>query len=62
MNKYSYKNVNLKRVIVFECLAGNILTADKMYKAKLGIDPVKQSYVAVSIEFQGRCKAMTLSR
>jgi len=36
--------------IIFECVANNILEADKMYKEVVGKDPDKQNYIGCSSE------------
>jgi len=48
MNKYIYTD-NLKKEVVFECEAENILAADKKYEEKTGKNPVKQSFIGCQI-------------
>ena len=50
LKKYVYRDNSAGRKIVFECVAEDILEADKMYEEKTGRNPEKQSYVDCSIE------------
>ena len=48
--KFTYRDNSKGGIIIFECLAENILEADKKYQEKTGNDPEKQMYVGCSIE------------
>ena len=50
LNKYTYRDKSAGDKVVFECVAKDILEADKMYQEKTGKNPEKQSYVGCSIE------------
>jgi hypothetical protein len=48
--KYTYRDNSAGSKVVFECVAKDILEADKMYQEKTGKNPEKQNYVGCSIE------------
>ena len=52
LKKYTYVDGNENRKVVFECLATDILEADKLYTEKTGKNPEKQNNILVSIEFK----------
>ena len=49
-SKYTYRDNSAGGKVVFECVAKNILEADKLYQEKTGKNPEKQDYVGCSIE------------
>ena len=50
LRKYTYRDSSAGGKVVFECVAKDILDADKMYQEKTGKNPEKQSYIGCSIE------------
>ncbi len=50
MNKYTYCDNSAKGEVIFECVAENILEADKLYEAATGKNPEKQNHVGCSVE------------
>jgi hypothetical protein len=50
INKYTYRDNSAGRKVIFECVANNILEADKLYEEKTGNNPEKQNHVGCSIE------------
>lgn len=57
MNYYTYIN-NKIGCIIFKCNADNIIVADVIYYVMKGIQPSKDSGIAVIINF-GECNAKT---
>lgn len=50
MNKYTYSDKrSAPAKPVFECIAENILDADKLYREATKQDPVKQPYVGCEV-------------
>jgi len=47
---YYDHSISIEGKIIFECVANNILEADKMYQEKVGKNPEKQNYVGCSSE------------
>ncbi len=50
LRKYTYRDNSDGRKVVFECMANDILEADKLYEETTGNNPEKQSYIGCSIE------------
>lgn len=50
LRKYIYRDNSAGGKVVFECVAKDILEADKMYQEKTGKNPEKQNYVGCSSE------------
>ena len=50
LKKYTYRDNSAGEGVVFECVATDILEADKMYEEKTGKNLEKQSHIACSIE------------
>lgn len=49
-SKYIYRDNSVGGEVIFECVAKDILEADKMYQEKTGKNPEKQTYIGCSIE------------
>lgn len=50
LKKYTYRDNSAGGKVVFECVAGDILEADKLYEEKTGKNPEKQPHIGCSIE------------
>ncbi|MBI2446741.1 MAG: hypothetical protein HYV51_02905 [Parcubacteria group bacterium] len=50
LRKYIYHDNSAGGKVVFECVAKDILEADKMYQEKTGKNPEKQNHIGCSIE------------
>ena len=50
LKKYIYRDNSAEGEIIFECVAKDILEADKMYEEKTGKNPEKQNYIGCSIK------------
>ena len=50
LRKFIYRDNSANREVIFECIAKDILEADKLYEEKTGKNPEKQNNVGCSIE------------
>lgn len=50
LKKYTYRDNSAGGKIIFECVASDILEADKLYEEETGKNPEKQPHVGCSIE------------
>lgn len=50
LNKFTYRDNLAGGEIVFECIAEDILEADRLYQEKTGKNPENQSHIGCSIE------------
>ena len=53
MNAYIYYDTK-EKVIIFNCFADDILSADKIYKSVFAKDVAKQGHISCRIEFDRR--------
>jgi hypothetical protein len=50
LRKYTYRDNSAGSEVVFECVARDILEADKLYQEKTGKSPEKQNHIGCFIE------------
>lgn len=50
LKKYTYRDNSAGGVIIFECIAKDILEADSKYREKTGNNPDKQSHIGISFD------------
>jgi hypothetical protein len=50
LRKFTYRDNSAGGKTVFECVAGDILEADRLYQEKTGNNPAKQNHIGCSVE------------